>query len=262
MNQHWSFTDLEFVALWAPLREDVLPQPFTHVTDISSGAQYEYELRSARARLDSIADGARELMLQDIARPDLTVLVRALDGRDRRDPAGSIRMLAARREERGYLVTQLPGRTVDHSGGFTVTECHALDLAATVVAALPDVPPGRQGRVTLPGHDDGMDHSFEMARWRDTFDDTEERGRNFLRAPAPTIGRIEIRQGVSRFGPRGRTIRVLFWRDLLDDGRYAIVPANPPVAAPANARALIDMLDTEISTIVRAIEDEQAFQEA
>ncbi|WP_225731237.1 MULTISPECIES: ESX secretion-associated protein EspG [unclassified Nocardia] len=262
MNQRWSFTDLEFVAVWAPLREDILPQPFTHVTDIPSGARYEYELRSARARLDSIADGARELMLQDIARPDLTVLVRALDGRDRRDPEGSIRMLAARRGDRGYLVTQLPGRTVDHSGGFLVTGCHALDLAATVVGALPNVPPGRQGWVTLPGGDDGMDHSFEVSRWRDTFDDTEERSRNFLRVPASTIGRIEIRQDISRFGPRGRTIRVLFWRDLLDDGRYAIVPANPPAAQPVDARALTNMINTEIATIVRAIEDEQAFQEA
>lgn len=261
MNHHWMFTDLEFVALWEPLREGALPQPFSFVTDIATDEEFQREAHRARERWRPTTDAALAQMLQDVARPDLAVVVGGSDGRDRNNPEGIIRVLGVRRESRGYVLTQLPGRTTDHSGGFTVTTCHFLDLAAGVVAALPDVPPGKLGRVTLPARD-GMDHSHERPRWRDSFDDPRAKGQHFLQADVVTIGRIDIHQSNSRFGPRGRMYRVLLWRDLLDDGRYVIKPANPPVAIDADAELLTNMINAEIAEVVRAIKDERAFEDA
>ncbi|WP_328409261.1 ESX secretion-associated protein EspG [Nocardia sp. NBC_00403] len=260
MSRIWKFTDLEFVVLWEQMREDVMPRPFVFTTDIPLEEDYQRELHRIRERLRYTIDPAVPQLMMDIARPDLSVLVRGIDGKNPDNPEGSIRMIAARREDRGYLLTQLPGRTVHHSEGFTITECDVLRLADVVVAALPKAPAGKQNRVTLrvPPDHDGMDHGYGESGLWDSHEDTDDaHSQRFLTTVPATVGGIEVCQGISRFGPRGRVARYLEWRDLPDDGRYVITQDTPPIAIPVDAKQLTAQINAEITFVVRAIRDDR-----
>lgn len=260
MTPRWSFPDLEFVVRWQRLREDSLPHPFVFTTDIA----YEDDFQRARVRmLDRVLaepDPALDAALADIARPDIVLRVRGVDGHDPANPAASIRLLAARRESRGYLLTQLPGRTVDHSAGFTLTECDAVRLADLVADALPAAAAGRGGAFTLPdeGASDPADEWEVTSRLWDGYDETPEvRARRFVNTTPERVGVIEIAQGISRFGPKGRSVRWLQWRDLPGDGRHVVTAGPPVTVAAADRQGVIAAINTELITVVRAIKDER-----
>jgi hypothetical protein len=265
MNRTWRFTDLEFVALWSRTGDDSLPAPFVFVTDLPYEEDVQRELRSIRARWRSTADPAFDQICDDVLNPDLTVLVRGSDGKDRQNPKGSIRRLAVRREERGYLLTQLPGRTHEHSVGFIVTECDPLSLADVVVAELPKVEAGTRSSVTLPMPQESrevaggeMEHDYGSSALWDSFEDTDQKlAEQFAQTVPAHYGYVGVRQGRSAFGPRGRLTRWLEWRDLPDDGRYVIGADPPPVAKPADAKRFVVMINVEIATVIRAIKDER-----
>src|SRR5690606_11365073 len=143
---------------WQRLREDPLPHPFMFTTDIAHEDDYQRELRKIADRLRATPDPALDAALEDIARPDIAILVRGSDGFDPANPEASIRLLAARRDSRGYLLTQLPGRTVDHSAGFTIAECDAIRLAEQVVDALPEAAAGSYPFLSLPTEPDADPH--------------------------------------------------------------------------------------------------------
>ncbi|WP_405179633.1 ESX secretion-associated protein EspG [Nocardia sp. NBC_01377] len=252
MTPRWSFTDLEFVVRWQRLREDPLPHPFVFTTDIPYEDDFQRERVRVLDRSLTAPDPDLDAALEDIARPDIAIRVH---GADPSDPAAGIRLLAVRREVRGYLLTQLPGRTVDHSAGFTITECDALRLADMVVDALPEVGAGSFESLALPSAVDDFEAPAQL--W-DSFDETPDaRARRFLHTVPERIGIIEIAQGISRFGPKGRIIRWLQWRDLPDDGRH-VVTVGPSATATAVDRAgLIAAINAELVTVVRAIKDER-----
>ncbi|WP_040774452.1 ESX secretion-associated protein EspG [Nocardia pneumoniae] len=260
MNRTWRFTDLEFDALWSRARADSLPRPFATVTDIPYEEDYQRELHRIREQWRFTGDPAFDQICADVVEPDLSLIVRGIDGQDSQNPKGSIRKLAVRRKDRGYLLTQLPGRTVEHSGGFTVTECDPLSLASVVVAELPDVGAGKRGRVTLPmpKEDSEMDHSYGASELWDSFEDTNQQAAEWFQSAVPTtLGAIGVCQGISVYGPRGRVSRWLEWRDLPDDGRYVIGADLPPVAEPADAKRFTAMINAEIATVIRVIKDER-----
>ncbi|MER7453406.1 ESX secretion-associated protein EspG [Nocardia beijingensis] len=258
MHRTWQFKDLEFVVLWEQMREDILPRPFIFTTDIPYEEEYQRERRRIRESLQSTADPALATVLEDVARPDIHVIVRGFDTGNPLDPERSIRLLAVRREYRGYLLIQLPGRTVEHSGGFTVTECDPLRLADMVAAALPETAAGKQARIVLPSaHEEVHDQNYGGPALWEAFEDTgRAQGDRFLRTQPACAGGIEISQGISRFGPRGRVIRYLEWRDLSDDGRYVITFDEPITAHAADTTCLTGMINAEIATIVNSIKDE------
>lgn len=261
MNPRWSFPDLEFVVRWQRLREDTLPHPFVFTTDIA----YEDDFQRARtAVLDRVvADPDPELdaALADIARPDIAIRVRGVDGVDPANPAASIRLLAARRESRGYLLTQFPGRTIDHSGGFTIAECEAVRLADAVADALPPVGAGSYRGFALPdpGECDPVDDYAVTTRLWDGYDDPPEvRARQFAAIVPERIGVIDVAQGMSRFGPKGRLVRSLQWRDLPGDGRHVIAAGPPATVTGADRAGVITAINDELITVIRAIKDERS----
>lgn len=263
MNRVWEFTPLEFDALWSRSRVE-MPRPFVSVTDIPYEEDYQRELRRIRERWRSNGDPAFDRICRDVLEPDLGLVVRGIDGRDPRNAKGSVRMLAVRREDRGYLLTQLPGETVEHSAGFTVTECDPLALARVVVDGLPRAEAGKMPRVVLPmpREADGMDHSYGRSGVWDSFDDADQAVDRFQRTVPSARGAIEICQGFSLYGPRGRLSMWLEWRDLPDDGRYVIGSGLPPVAEPADAKRFVAMINAEIAAIVRVIKDERVGADA
>lgn len=260
MKRTWKLTDVEFFALWDELNEGVVPAPFFFSTDTESGIAFEREVFEARQELRSRHDFDMREVLTAIADPDLRIVISGADSDEPMKPTGLVRILAVRRGDRGYIVTQLPGRTYWHSGGYVITECDPLRLADAAVDALPEYEAGRSGEIVLSTRDSGgeMDYSYGRSSVRDSFADTEpDRARLFLERAAKRTGTIEVVQGRSRFGPRGVTRYRLEWRDLADDGRYVIDDRNPPVAIPVDSRQLVAVTNARVAAVIRAIKDER-----
>ncbi|NUS44980.1 MAG: hypothetical protein HOQ24_14990, partial [Mycobacteriaceae bacterium] len=129
MNRHWTLTDLEFVVRWDGQRSGVLPAPFVFTSDIRSYRAFETLKAETAERLSGDPATVPDDVLNIVARPDIRIIGSAWDPQHPNDPAKRIRLHAARRSGRGVLITQLPGRTIWHSGGFTITEHHELALA-------------------------------------------------------------------------------------------------------------------------------------
>ncbi|MBF6211555.1 ESX secretion-associated protein EspG [Nocardia puris] len=263
MNRRWDFTDLEFVALWDGMREGSLPQPFSFISRTEFRQDFLRECARTRERLRDSEGHELARIFEDIARPDIAVRIRGLRGPDAAEPANVVRLLAVRRGERGYVVSQSPGETVEHSGGFTVTEVGALSLADAVVSRLPEVGPGTHKHIVLPTPEefaDGrrdMDDSHESSPLWDSFEPSDaHRAESFLRSATRGMGTMTVDQGRSKFGPRGRVRRRLEWRDVVEDGRYVIVSGSPPFAAAADERRMIAAINTEIAAVVKSIKDE------
>ncbi|MCP9620507.1 ESX secretion-associated protein EspG [Nocardia otitidiscaviarum] len=258
MTPDWTFDDLEFVALWSEHDEDELPHPFVFTSRIPLHDDYVRALARTRERLrHSVSPEVRDV-LRMVARPEIRIAVRAADARIPKDPASSIRLLGILGNGQAYLLRQLPGETVDHSAGFTITACDPAGLADAVVAALPEAPPGRRPRLVLDVLSDGLDYSHERYRALEMYEDTElEIARRFVATAPSRVGWVEVAQGVSGFGPRGRVSRLPRWRELPGDGRYVIVPGPPTVARSADARVFADMVGAEIAEVAAAVMDER-----
>ncbi|NNH71865.1 ESX secretion-associated protein EspG [Nocardia uniformis] len=260
MRPTWTFTDLELVVGWEAMKENLLPRPFIFRSRTHWYEDFLREKRGVRERLEATMDSAAWAMLDVVARPDIRLIVRGLNGDVRAEPKGSIRMHAVRRGGSAYVLTQLPGQNADEGGDFTITECDPFALAEVVVAELPQAKPGRESNIQLPAVVDGEDHMVqgESMLW-DSFDNpVGHAGERFAQASFTGVGGIEIAQGTSRFGPRGRVIRRLEWRDVVDDGRYLVVRDNPPVAHSVDVKRMVSLINNEIAVVVQAIKDERA----
>jgi hypothetical protein len=199
-------------------------------------------------------------VLDVLAFPDLRIVAEGYDGQDPWKPEVPVRLHGVRRGDHGYVFSELSGETYWHSGGFTVTECDPVDLAGVIVRALPDVGPGRSADVALSTRVErnDLDYSYGGSAVRDSFDDSvSDRSATFLALPASCVGTIDVIQGRSRFGPRGITRHRLEWRDVEEDGRYAIDDGNPPIAMATDAKRLTAMTNTRVAEVVRAIKDER-----
>ncbi|WP_227984300.1 ESX secretion-associated protein EspG [Nocardia spumae] len=269
MTRSWSFTDLEFVVMWRHLADEGPPRPFVYTTDIPLEDDFQRECARLRDRMLARPDRTLFAAVRDCTQPDIAVPVWGFDGHDPHRGAGVVRMLAARREDRGYLLTQLPGRTLLHAGGFTMAQCDPLRLADAIAEALPPVDTGGSGHIVLPPDPESKTGALEAhyvsaataggapQLW-DSYDEPEfAAGQRFLDIVPERSGTIEIAQGFSRFGPRGRTIRRLSWRDIPSGGRYVIQPGPPRAAVGVDRQGLIAAINAEIITVVRAIKDER-----
>ncbi|RJO75100.1 ESX secretion-associated protein EspG [Nocardia panacis] len=257
----WRLTDLEFAAAWAELREDYMPSPLTYSAHTGDHDEHERQMFRARAELrDRLGAEEFPYLLREIAHPDIRVSVRGLNGRDAENPNGCVRVLATRKGSRAFLIEQHMGGTIWAATGFTITEYPAPDLAAAIVAALPTAAAGRQPDVVLDDpRDSGLDYEYSQSMVYDNFEDgISARATWFDNATVETVGTIELAQAYSRFGPRGITRHTLHWRDLADDGRYAIVGDHPTVAVGANAKRMVSLINSGLITLVRAIRDDRS----
>ncbi|AHH15737.1 EspG family protein [Nocardia nova SH22a] len=270
MTRSWNFTDLEFVVMWRHLAGEGPPRPFVYTTDIPLEDDFQRECTRLRDRMLARPDHTLFDAVREVTQPDIAVLAWGFDGHDPHRGEGAVRILAARREDRGYLLTQLPGRTLLHAGGFTMVQCDPLRLADMIADALPEVESGDSGHIVLPpdqeskagvleAHYVSVASASSAPQLWDSYDEPEvASGQRFLDIVPERSGTIEIAQGISRFGPRGRTIRHLSWRDHPGDGRYVIQAGPPRAAVGVDRKGLIAAINAEIITVVRAIKDERA----
>ncbi len=261
MTWTWTLTDLEFLVLWEESGNDTLPLPLTFATDLRDRTQFDRVKFDTREHLNAVRNSGVDMMLSVLTHPDIHISVHAHDGADPELASGSIRIYAARCGEHGYIVRQLPGKTIWHSGGFVVTGCQALELAGAVVRELPEESAGRYSNIPLHQHDSASSAEMDPYSMSDLIVESGDEDSalvEYLRnSQAERIGRIVISQGSSRFGPRGITRGRLGWRDVTDDGRYTVTRTSPAAAYGTDANRLINMINTEIATVVRAIKDER-----
>ncbi|TCJ97759.1 ESX secretion-associated protein EspG [Nocardia alba] len=259
MSRTWHLTDVELIAAWDSLFKDRLPLPLfaLHRGEDADGWQ-----RLALAALDVLAetgDGALYAALNRVANADVVVTAEAFDPRDAGDPLRRVRVIAARQGEGATLIRQLPGETIWHSGGFTVSSGSGTRLAAAVVGALPFCAAGRGPRLVLStaGRADGTDSPYRASRVYDSELDGERASATWLSQPVECLGMIETRLGASIFGPRGVRPYRIDWRDLVDDGRYAILTDDEQIATPVDRAHLAELIGADIATVEQTLEDER-----
>ncbi|MEV0252255.1 ESX secretion-associated protein EspG [Nocardia sp. NPDC050712] len=258
MRQSWTFTDLEFFTLWEAQRQELLPLPFTFTSRVLGFEEFAEAKYHTWERMARTLDPDLRSLVAGAVQPDIRVVVDAWNQADLDKPEGIVRLLATRHGDRGCVINQVPGETYWYSGGFTVTQCSAIELADAVTAAIPDLPAGSMADVVLATKiDDDMDYSYGQSSVHDSFHDSvAERSDSFLQAPTDRVGYIEIQQARSIFGPRGLTKHRLELRDLAGDGRYIVDDQTPPVARGVDRRQLRDLMNTRIAAVVRSIKDE------
>ncbi|MFG1793017.1 ESX secretion-associated protein EspG [Nocardia sp. NPDC049149] len=259
MTATWNFTDLEFVVLWERHTDDALPAPFVYTCRYDRESEYERAKFETWERLRIQVGRSFEGVLETVSNPEAVITVCAWCDHEMENPKKRLWVHAVRSGAQAYVLTQLPGETIDHSGGFTVVECAPRDLAEAVVRTLPAaVPAGRQENITIITGDmlAGEHHGFRWARVSDDgVESVEARSLRFFRTPATTTGTIRIRQGRSMFGSRGMDEELLLWRDVRDDGRY-VIPINAnPIAMGVGTERLSRMVDTAIELMLERAED-------
>ncbi|MFC8042697.1 ESX secretion-associated protein EspG [Nocardia sp. NPDC057353] len=250
MNRRWDLTDLEFAVLWERINGGDLPKPFSYVSRTRGLSAYEREKLLAWERLRHLADDGLRDVFEAMHRPEAYVVVHGWCDHDTRNPAKRVRARAVRSATHGYLLRQLPGETVWHSGGFTIEECGPFGIAEAVVRVLPERGAGRLGAIPiLTDRVDDHERFRSVPDSRVTMPNREspaDRSATFFALPAELTGAITVHQGYSAFGPRGILEQAMLWRDLPGDGRYVIVLDRAPTAMGIGTRRLVALVDAAV----------------
>ncbi|MGS2808678.1 ESX secretion-associated protein EspG [Nocardia sp. MW-W600-9] len=260
MIASWEFTGLEFDAMWDGLNETSMPAPFIYRCPPQTFEEGDFRRRQAWTEIKQRWGRDLDDLIDVLVQPDIRVVVRGYGGGDAEtDPALSVRVLAVRKGDTGYVVRQRPGETIYDAEGFVVTQHDALSLGDVVAGQLPEADGGREREIELAEQAEAdFDYSYGRSLVQHYDDEVAVRAGAFRKAATTREGTIDIEQGWSRFGPRGVVRLQLGWRDLVDDGRYLVVPGTPSVAVGADKRRVTSLINTQIAEVVRAIRDDRA----
>ncbi|MEV6771289.1 ESX secretion-associated protein EspG [Nocardia sp. NPDC051030] len=255
MTSSWRFTEAEFYVLWMDQAGEEPPEPFMFTSPTRTPEDFETELREARESLSDKLAGFHSAS-DAMANPDLFLSAYGWNEQDRWGKGSLIRVLATRKGAKGYVITQLPGSTYWRRGGYTVVECDPLRLADAVIGAMPAAGRGSRGDIGLTSNDQDLDHDFGRSAISAPSDTAVSRTKEFLKAPATSAGEIHIVQGSSVFGPRGITRHLVRFRDLAEDGRYAVTE-NPEQALAVDEARFTSVLNSYIAAVIRTIKEER-----
>lgn len=256
MTRTWRFTEAEFYVLWKDRAGEEPPEPFIFTSSTRTADEFDNELREARESLSGRLNGDFHSVFEAIANPDLYLTAYGWDDENRWTTDSQICVRATRKGPKGYVITQLPGATYWRRGGYTVVECDPIRLADAIVGAMPPVERGSWGDIGLVSRDQDMDHDYGRSSVAAGPDTAMSRTAEFLRAPTTTAGDIQVVQGNSAFGPRGIIRHRIRFRDIAEDGRYAITD-NPEQALAVDEARFVSVLNNYVAAIIRAIKDER-----
>ncbi|MFE2995168.1 ESX secretion-associated protein EspG [Nocardia sp. NPDC059246] len=253
----WEFTDLEFKVLCNRFGDGRMPSPLVYTSRTMLANDYEHELAVTRAKLDAELGQDFGVGFEAIVRPEVWVGVHAWVDDDFDNPARRMRLHAARRGRRAFVIKQEPGETLEHSGNITMLECEPELMPAVLIAQLPHREAGWRPAVSIVKEASEPDpYASPQSGAFDTFEETlESRSLAFLSAPAELTGAVRVVQGRSKYGPRGMTLSTLLWRDLPDDGRYLIdLDPETPIAVGVDGQRFAEYLGGCIDRILQQME--------
>lgn len=260
MNATWELTDLEFKVLCDEYRHGEIPDPFAFTSRTRIADDYEWEVAQARGDLWDRFGGELGTFGAALAKPDVFITLQAWDDADFDNPAARTWVHALRQRARGFVITQRPGETLEHSGGFDIAECDPRALADRVLGLVPFARAGRLPDSAIPDPaaeavpDRGVGSFVSMiSDNEDEYDAAHSAA--FLATPATRTGYVQIFQGRSKFGPRGRIEMGMLWRDLPDDGRYVIpLGVTSPSATGMGTKGMIQWVDEQIALVVARLD--------
>ncbi|MGW4529504.1 ESX secretion-associated protein EspG [Nocardia sp. NPDC004340] len=256
MTVQWRFTEAEFYVLWMDRVGVEPPEPFMFTSATRTADEFDLEMREARESLSHKLGGDFSTVFDALTNPDLFLTGYGWDDQDRWGTESMVRVHAARKGPKGYVISQLPGATYWRRGGYTVAECDPLRLADAVVEAMPTGDRGGRGDIGLVTDEQNIDHDFGRSAIAAAPDTAVSRAREFLEATASNAGEIHIVQGSSVFGPRGITRHQVQFRDLVDDGRYVIVD-NPARALAVDKARFLSVINSYVAAVIQVIKDER-----
>ncbi|MFI9504698.1 ESX secretion-associated protein EspG [Nocardia sp. NPDC052566] len=259
MSRTWRLTDVQLIDLWDSMFQDRLPAPLFALYRGENAEEWARLRAEARAGMADEDEGGLRAALTRVAHADVLVSAKGFDPRRQDRPDGLVRVLGARQGAAATLIGQMPGESVWHSGGYVITAGHADRLAGAIAGALPDRAAGRlpdTPLVTAPG-EEGADYYYGRSKVQESYSDVDRRSAEWLAMRAEFLGVIEIRLGSSIFGPRGITRHCIEWRDLVDDGRYAVTETAGLVATAVDRPRLATMIAAHITTVLQTLEDER-----
>jgi hypothetical protein len=237
----WKLTDLEFKLLCEDSVPGGLPSPFVYTSRTRFADDYEAERAAVRAAPVLPAGPERDALLGALARPDLVIVVHAWNTRYCADPRHRIRLHAARRGTRGFLVRQRPGETLEHAGGFDIAECAAGDLGRVALAMLPRAAAGR---------DPGAVRAELAATGTQPYagESVVTQGAG---PPVTDAGFVKVVQGHLGFREPGLAELGTGWRDIPGDGRYVLTVGAPVATAVGmDSPALADRVDAQMAYVL------------
>lgn len=254
MNPAWALTDLEFVLLCEEHGCTDLPVPFTFTSRTWLAADYRAERARTLRELRDRDDTELAVLADALTRPDVTVVAQAWDEQEPEKPEGWTRVHAVRQRARGFVITQRPGETVWHSGGFDIATCDPHALAEAVLDLLPPAKAGRLRQIALIDPETQPDARPFVPLISDDDepeDDETHRSETYLNTPATATGLVRVFQGRSMFGPRGRVDMGLRWRDLPGDGRYVTsLSADVPVATGMGTKGMVEWVQDQVAEVL------------
>ncbi|WP_216897432.1 ESX secretion-associated protein EspG [Nocardia alni] len=255
----WNLTATELVVAWDRLFAERLPSPLCALLPVHYADEYARLATRTWVDMRDRYDGSLHDALGRVARADVRVVAHGVDPEHPEDSAARVRVLGARQGSMGVVIRQLPGESMWHSGGFTITMGDAQRLAGAVVGSMPMLEPGRLPDMPMvkPPDSSDIDHWYGQSEVYDSYPELERRSAAFLNHPVRALGSIEISQGRSLFGPRGISIHRIYWRDLVDDGRYVIPDTADPIAVGADPHRLAALIAADIARVLQTLEDER-----
>lgn len=254
MKPAWALTDLEFVLLCEEHGCTELPIPFTFTSRTWLAADYRAERARTLRELRERDDAGLPVLGEALTRPDITVVAQAWDEQEPENPQGWTRVHGIRQRARGFVITERPGETIWHSGGFDVSACDPHALADAVLDLLPSAEAGRMRQITLIDPETPSDARPFVPLISDDDepeDDEAYRSASYLNTPATATGSVRVLQGRSMFGPRGRVDMGLRWRDLPGDGRYVTsLSAEVPVATGMGTKGMVEWVQEQVAEVL------------
>lgn len=196
----------------------------------------------ADGHYDRLDDWASTLLA-----PDLRIEMLCVGYDVTTHPESIIRVHGTRRGDDGYVTVQHPRRSNTPSY-VTIHRCDAVELAAAVVAQLPDTPAGSLGEVTLTDTDSAT---------RSVFDNDDDHGLNILRPDTWTLsGSIQVRPFATLdwgFHPDAALIR---FKDHTS-GRYQHRQYyGQHLATPITATQLTSEINRHVAATVKLIREQ------
>lgn len=269
----WTLTPDQFAAAWARADGDRIPYPLA----VRPSARDAFERAARQPELDEwcdrTLDADLEAALRVLARPTVLIEVfgrhaaatsaeavvdevggdepavaiapppetASADFVDRTNAADArpVRILGATSGNIAVVAAQRPGPDPERGGPVRLYVGNPDNVAARIVSALPQCPPGGGARLSAPLAKVKMD-SRDLVTVPVSGPTTDARIRRLLGRPRAGIGQIVVsaRRRTGETGPTTlRPFGVLCWIDVGGDGRYAVRTGAEVHVAPVTAEA-------------------------